>query len=327
MEILRSVLTVGVLMCTLGLAGCQWSPPRSASQRHAELISTHPEYLEVQYRPDSLLLTLRDLPPKDRATFYVNHYLYQEAAWEYLQMGEENRAKKVRETLRAILNSQPQRIEEVGKGNTMKTFKVTFKYAIAGIFKVEGSDMGCRSCNGEREEAVYRLDQLMGFHLTPMTIQRQVKLPGGNTANGSLMYFVQHARRAWDVYGFKGVDANKSDKLRLFDAIIGNSDRHGGNWLVRDTGEIVAIDHNRTFRYGPRSHGHTFWDKEIDKIEQPWALNTVYDRFRILPDRAFEQAIRPVAGAERYFDFIEKRNKIIEHLEARIIQGPPKTGF
>lgn len=37
----------------------------------------------------------------------------------------------------------------------------------------------------------------------------------------------------------------------LFDAVIGNTDRHGGNWIVGDDGQLWLIDHGLTFPVGP----------------------------------------------------------------------------
>jgi hypothetical protein len=36
--------------------------------------------------------------------------------------------------------------------------------------------------------------------------------------------------------------------MDLLDALIGNSDRHGGNWMVKD-GHLIAIDHGLSFSW------------------------------------------------------------------------------
>jgi hypothetical protein len=49
---------------------------------------------------------------------------------------------------------------------------------------------------------------------------------------------------AGDEAGFAALaDSPAGRRLGLFDAVIGNTDRNGGNWLVGDNGELTAIDH------------------------------------------------------------------------------------
>lgn len=245
----------------------------------------------------------------EKVDAYLSENLYQEAAWEYLKIDNKDAAAPVLDSLNHILHSAPAAIKPFGKRvNVSETFLVTFQNGVKGVFKVENSD-SLGPVN--REVAVYKLDQLLGFNLTPMTIVRQLDLPDGRRATGSLMYFVNHCKPGLET------PRQKTDELRLFDAIIGNSDRHERNWLVRETGEIIAIDHNRTFRHDNTGVAATDWHKELKMINDPSALGKVYSRFKKLPPDEFRHAIAGVIAPDRFRLFLDAREEIIDQIEKR----------
>ena len=101
----------------------------------------------------------------------------------------------------------------------------------------------------QTEIAAYVVDRLIGLGLVPATVERSVK---GRT--GSLQWFVesemteaQRAERnvvppdleAWNRLMFK---------VRLFDQLIANVDRHMKNLLVTKEFDVRLIDHSRSFR-------------------------------------------------------------------------------
>ncbi|MFQ5649414.1 MAG: hypothetical protein ACE5IY_05685 [bacterium] len=240
---------------------------------------------------------------------YLSSHLYQEAAWQCLEIGDRAMAVQILDTLRQIMHSRPVSVRKFGKPiNVSETFLVRFRKGVKGIFKVEKSDsLG----PVKREAAAYKLDELLGFNLTPLTIMRGIELPDGTLERGSLMYFVKNCKPAMEV------GSEKTDKLRLFDAIIGNSDRHENNWLVRETGDIVAIDHNRTFRHDNTGFAVTYWHQEIQKIANPRKLGPVYERFKKIPARKFEESLRDVLEPDRLELFLSTRKEIIKRIEKR----------
>ncbi len=62
---------------------------------------------------------------------------------------------------------------------------------------------------------------------------------------GSIQAFVSNSTKGYDLTGDQAYGQSARDVRRaiLFDVVLGNTDRHGGNWLVNPDGKLVLIDH------------------------------------------------------------------------------------
>lgn len=104
-----------------------------------------------------------------------------------------------------------------------------------GVFKTE---------NYAKERAAYLVDRFLNLGLTPPTVIKNI-----GTTVGSIQRFVE------DTKTFIELQVNSDEfyitfkdqliKLWVFDLILGNTDRHGGNFLIKE-GRIYAIDHGDT---------------------------------------------------------------------------------
>lgn len=237
----------------------------------------------------------------------------QEAAWAARALGDTARADAILATLDSVLRSPPllAKPRDPETQGVSYTFRLHHEGGVSSIFKVDGSDLFCPSCGTGREVAVYRVDRLLGLDLTPMTVERAI-VQDGDTLRGSAMYFVSGASRPTDV------GAAKPDLLRFMDAVIGNSDRHGGNWLVRTDGSVAAIDHNRAFEYRPTTRPKTCWETEVDSIRAPGALGPAYDRYRTLPADSLAAAVEPYLDPGMVRTFVAMRERVVDRIERRI---------
>lgn len=246
---------------------------------------------------------------RHQADLYQSQYLLQEAAWEYLKIGDSTAAQQSLEMMESILHSTPQKVEHMGNPlHVSDPYKAFFDHDIQGIFKIEETDSLGSVFYGP---PVYQLDRLLGFNFTPLTIRRSLILPDGQEYEGSLIYFIKNCRSA------QQLGRERDDKMLFFDAIICNIDRHSNNWLIRNTGEIVAIDHDRSFMYDYTGWRHSFWDQDVAQIKSPRDLGLVYERLKNLPEADFARILREPLGEERFKMFLETRQKIITILEAR----------
>jgi hypothetical protein len=238
--------------------------------------------------------------------------LLQEAAWAAREAGDTARGADILARLDSILRSAPREARPVGidSQGVSYTWRLDYGGGVEAIFKVEGSDIFCRSCGAHREVGAYRVDRLLGFDLTPMTVHARVVASPRDTLVGSAMYFI-HGASAPDVAG-----TEKHDALRLFDAVIGNSDRHKSNWLVIGDGRIVAIDHNRAFQYQPSATPKTCWETEVDSIARPRQLGPPLDRYRSLPADSVTAAFEGV-DPELARLFLDMRPHILSRIYAR----------
>ena len=101
----------------------------------------------------------------------------------------------------------------------------------------------------KRERAAYLVDKFLGFNLVSPTTIRNI-----DGEVGSLQKFIFDAEELKTLEGFYYKEFNTRTeerkqeliKLWIFDYIIWNKDRHGGNVLIKDK-KVYAIDNGMAF--------------------------------------------------------------------------------
>lgn len=99
------------------------------------------------------------------------------------------------------------------------------------------------------EIAAYELDKLLGLGMVPATVERTY---GGQ--HGSLQYWLETKMSEAERVQKKLQPPSRFDwdeqvaRIRLFDNLIFNTDRHLNNLLITEDWKIRLIDHSRTFR-------------------------------------------------------------------------------
>jgi len=99
------------------------------------------------------------------------------------------------------------------------------------------------------EIAAYEVDKIIGLGMVPATVERRVKGKAGSVQWWVESMMSEATRREQGVHP-PDVDAwNKTIyKMRLFDKLIYNVDRHLNNILVTADFDLRLIDHSRAFR-------------------------------------------------------------------------------
>lgn len=152
------------------------------------------------------------------------------------------------------------------EGGANHSYKVEFDDGTSGVWKPlrgEASDLREGVPNDTqylREAATYAVAQAAGFaDLVPPTTVREV-----NGEIGSMQQFVPNTRVAKKVYYAGKYDGeNDLKRAAVFDYLIGNTDRHDGNWLLsyeNINGKLHLIDHGLAF---PTNYNDTFINKDI----------------------------------------------------------------
>lgn len=93
-----------------------------------------------------------------------------------------------------------------------------------------------------RESIASTIDDLLGWGLVPKTT---VRIIDGHV--GSAQEWAR-GKVGWDADDSK-VPRMEWMRMAAFDVIIGNRDRHPGNYLVKTDGKLVAIDHGYSLDY------------------------------------------------------------------------------
>jgi hypothetical protein len=101
----------------------------------------------------------------------------------------------------------------------------------------------------QTEIAAYQVDLIIGLGLVPATIERRI-----GTNVGSVQWFVDYKMKE-NVRIEKKISPPDSEawnrlmfKVRMFDQLIANVDRHLKNILVTESFDVRLIDHSRSFR-------------------------------------------------------------------------------
>jgi Phosphatidylinositol 3- and 4-kinase len=94
------------------------------------------------------------------------------------------------------------------------------------------------------EIAAYELDKVLGLNMVPVVVERTIK---GDT--GAAVLWLEGVRSWESVLPLpKPASWNQQlARMKMFDDLIGNSDRNKGNLLVDDDWHLFLIDHSRAF--------------------------------------------------------------------------------
>lgn len=104
----------------------------------------------------------------------------------------------------------------------------------------------------KREYLAYAADQALGLDIVPAVTFKEV-----NNEPGIAMDFVDGVTWAISREDVRDkVKLGEWEKLAFFDWVIGNADRHSGNWMVDNNGKLYAIDHGLSFPEKKNIHAY-----------------------------------------------------------------------
>jgi hypothetical protein len=106
----------------------------------------------------------------------------------------------------------------------------------------------------EREVLAHRIDAALDLGMIPKTVMARVTYKDPNTGKvvtqvGSTQEWIN--ARPFEHGAWQSAPAEEIAKLGVFDAIIGNLDRHGKNYLMTKDGHLKGIDHGFAFGQSP----------------------------------------------------------------------------
>jgi hypothetical protein len=163
---------------------------------------------------------------------------------------------------------------------------------------------------GAREEAAYLLDRhLRHFARVPPVVTRELE-----GVRGTLRFYLAQARPAYldsrSTYVLQNPERPDYYRMALLDCLLGNRDRHAGNWLLTPAGVVIPIDHGRAFpsRNGPqRFAAYDFHlPVRLQAEERNWLERLVrnWDDFR--------EQLLPLVGEEATNSLWERIHGVLE---------------
>ncbi|NRA45490.1 MAG: hypothetical protein HRU09_11100 [Oligoflexales bacterium] len=249
--------------------------------------------------------------------------LFQEAEWTLAEEGNQIGVETVHILLEEIMRKgEVLQLKDLGMGGATKPKAATLPYGVIGVFKEK--KYLHPSANYRSEIAAYEFDQLLGFHLVPMTVKRKIK-----KRKGSMQYFVKNSNSV-----VKITDYERSKNLNVFDYLISNKDRNEGNLLIAN-GREIAIDHGLALR-GANLLGRylKFTDRVANSIglsthpirqvivhpkthiEEFQADRNLLDRLDQLTLKELKAALDPILDEKKIYRIYDKKNRLMNQLIA-----------
>jgi hypothetical protein len=152
------------------------------------------------------------------------------------------------------------------------------------------------------EVAAYELDKLLGLGMVPVTVERRIK-----SDTGAAVLWLSGVR-TWQ----EALRAPKTSKwtrnvvrMKMWDNLVGNSDRNKGNLLVDYAGNLFLIDHSRAFTTEKKLY------QEIETVDIE-----LWDRMLALDAETLKAAIGKWVGNGGIKAILQRREKMKKEIDA-----------
>ena len=159
------------------------------------------------------------------------------------------------------------------------------------------------------ERAAYLLDRELGLNMVPVAVVRKV----GRSETGVIEWIEDASHVDQSPHqpsgGERAALAQQKAIMNLFDALICNTDRNLGNYLVDDSDwRLYLIDHSRAFRV-------------VSELPDGFADNlirvprTLYKRLEQLNESSLTALLGDLLGAAQIESLLERRDRILRKLD------------
>jgi hypothetical protein len=163
------------------------------------------------------------------------------------------------------------------------------------------------------EIAAYEFDKLLGLNMVPVVIERRVE---GDL--GAAVMWVEGVR-SWETvlplpkpatWGFQVA------RMKMFDDLIGNSDRNKGNLLVDADWHVFLIDHSRAFATDTRL------PQELQNVDR-----NLWDRMLALDEPGLKASLGTWLDSRQIQALLRRRDAMKKKIDALVAKNGQTVFF
>lgn len=177
--------------------------------------------------------------------------------------------------------------------------------------------------NWKWEIAAYRLDKLLSLNMVPPTVEKTF-----SGERGSCQLWVDYWIKAMHkieqdikVDSNRVLSYNRANYLRwAFDNLIGNEDRHAGNYFITEDWRIILPDHSRSFRTSRKFTKNLIYTekhKEGPKIMKELP-RVFFEKLKSLDFELIKKHVGEYLTKKEINAVLTRRDLIIEFVNERI---------
>lgn len=177
------------------------------------------------------------------------------------------------------LQDQLEKMNKIPSGTT-EAYLLEFNSGMKAVFK---PDQKAWTSHGEL--AAYKISEFLGLHAVPPTVIREV-----NGRVGSLQYFIEtNIDLKKTSSGFERISQRQWSDANVFHYIIGQWDRHAGNFLIDKQDNLILIDNADMMMSVKWQYGELPWIKRSQKDEERLSVPFPYNNYFILENPSYKK--------------------------------------
>ena len=156
------------------------------------------------------------------------------------------------------------------------------------------------------EIAAYEVDKLLGLNMVPIAVERKIS---GNT--GAAILWLDGVR-SWDqIQPLPKPPAWPMQlvRMKMFDCLVGNTDRNKGNMLIDEAWNLYLIDHSRGFVKARRLPNASVF-QNVDR--------TLWQRMLTLDEATLKEHLGHWLDGAQIRSILERRDAMKKHIDALV---------
>ena len=217
-----------------------------------------------------------------------------------------------------LVDAKVTKIEEVPIGVTKPSRAILQDAGCARAFAWKPLRPGMYSGYWESyksEIAAYELDKLLALNMVPIAVERRV-----NGISGAAILWLDGVR-SWDQIlplpkpAFWPI---RLVRMKMFDCLVGNTDRNKGNMLVDEAWNLYLIDHSRAFVKERRLPPASVF-QNVDRA--------LWERMLALDEATLAQRLGQWLDNRQIQSMLQRRDAMKKHIESLVTKQGEKIFF